>query len=161
MYVLSVLPYNCVHGSWSECSNAWNGPAPENFCASSLPVTKSKLWLRVFGVFVIMCEYIKSCRVYEHEICYLTGGGEILVHGNWACMLSNWGCVHILRLCVFVPQQSFPWTAPLAVEWPHSEYSDSSLLLMSCASSTPPGRSSRNHTYTTEREDYCNNFNQN
>lgn len=45
MYVCveGVLPHNCVHGSWSEYNSAWNGPAPENFCASFLPVKKMHL----------------------------------------------------------------------------------------------------------------------
>lgn len=68
--------------------------------------------------------------------------------------MINWVCI-MLFFSVCLPPQSSPWTAPLAVGWPHSECSDNILLLMSCVSSTPPDRSNRNHTYTTQRKISC------
>lgn len=68
--VESVLPCNCVHGSWSEYNSAWNGPAPESFCASFLPVTKrSSVSFNCLGVRVSVCvEYIKCCGAFEHVL---------------------------------------------------------------------------------------------
>lgn len=60
-----------------------------------------------------------------------------------------------MHACVCVreckPLQSSPLIAPPPAGWPRSGCIDNSLLLMSCAFSIPPDRSSRNHIYTRER----------
>lgn len=58
----------------------------------------------------------------------------------------------VVKVIIMVPLRSSPWTALLAAGSLHSECSDSSHLLMSYASSTLPGKSSRNHTCTAPRQ---------
>lgn len=98
-------------------------------------------------------------------LCFFSACKQNSTHSDGFCVKTRCVNAHISEslceihwvpilyvLSVFIPRQSSPWTAPLAVGWPHSECSDSSLLLTSCASSIPPDRSSRSHTYTTERQ---------
>lgn len=54
-------------------------------------------------------------------------------------------------VCECKPLQSSPLIAPPPAGWPRSGCIDNSLLLMSCAFSIPPDRSSRNHICTRER----------
>lgn len=99
-----VLPYNCVHGSWSECNSAWNGPALESFCASFLPVRNEELdWINrmVYGWVCARTENVTSktkwCVVWgaTHE-WRVQGKYEQWMEGGW-----EYFCVHFnMNLCL-------------------------------------------------------------